>query len=1040
MSRAVLLIAILLASLGKLHAVDFSQSIRPILSDYCFRCHGPDEQERATDMRLDTEEGVAFAFQGGDFDKSEAWRRIHSTDPDEQMPPPEFHKSLSPEQIALLKEWMESGTSWSQHWAFVSPNRSDPPTVEGVEHPLDRFVAERLKREGLQLSPRASRETLIRRLKFDLLGLPPTVAETSEFVSDSSPHAYEHLVDRLLDSPHFGEHMATEWLDGARYADTNGYQNDFKRSMWPWRDWVINAFNANMPFDQFAIEQLAGDMLADATLEQRIATAFNRNHRTVTEAGSIEQEWLVENVIDRVETTSTVFLGLTMGCARCHDHKYDPISQREFYEFFSFFHNVKEKGVYQETRGNVAPLQPVLPADDLARLNDLRGQRSELESTEKQLQKEVPSLAGKWNPIDDAADDEKQVPKSAFRIDFAGDAIATSIDGTRIEPEKKTGSIDWPETIFGKSVSLSGLHELSYGQAITPGSSDAFSFTFWVKPEKMGSIVDKIDLERTSRGFDIFWREDGRLEMHLIHSWPDDALKVSTQEMRPVPKGQWSHVAISYDGSKKVAGFTIRVNGREVALKADQDQLKGSIAVETPIRIGVKSRDRLFFGRLLDLRYFDQVLSQDEVGAIAQERLSAIKTADSDGSTEAWQKDREALYINYSSSELANQVRETKSQLQQLKKELAELEAAQTVMVMEELAEPRQTYVLKRGEYDKPDKSQPVSAEIPRFLGTLPAGAKKDRLALAKWIVASENPLTARVRVNRIWQMLFGTGLVKSSENFGVQAEAPSHPELLDWLATEFVRLEWDTKALLKLIVTSDTYRQSSHITAELLAKDPSNRLLSRGPRFRLSAESIRDNALAVSGLLSTKVGGPSVKPYQPAKLWEELAGGAGEGPYVQSEGEDLYRRSLYIYRKRTVPHPATSTFDAPSFEICQVARARTNTPLQALALMNDVTYVEAARKLAERMLLEGGEEQSEQLSYGFQLATGRQPNRTELTTLESSYQRKREIFDSDPQAAEEFLKHGQSARSDKVAPEQFAAYSAVASVLLNLDETITKE
>lgn len=1038
--RLLLCAAATLLFAGPLFAVDFSQTIRPILSDHCFQCHGPDEKERAGDLRLDTEEGVAYAFAGGVFDESEAWRRIHSDDPDEQMPPPEFPKPLTATEIKLLENWMSDGTPWSQHWAFAKPVRIAPPDIDGTDHPIDRFIIERLRQEGLNLSKSANRETLIRRLKFDLLGLPPTPAETTEFLSDKQPRAYDRLVDRMLASPHFGERMAIEWLDGARYADTNGYQNDFKRSMWPWRDWVINAFNENLPYDQFIIEQLAGDMLPDPTINQRIATGFNRNHRTVTEAGSIQQEWLVENVIDRVETTATVVLGLTMGCARCHDHKYDPISQREFYQFFSFFYNVKEKGVYQETRGNVAPLQPILPPEDIDRLDSLRAELAKFEAKFKKLQKSLPAKAVEWKATDLPEAASADSPSSDFALGLLGSTDARLRDGSLIKPQKQSGDIGWKPSVFGEVAQFSGLHELSYGQVVSPNSDEPFSFAFWVKPEKMGSIVDKIDLELQSRGFDIFWQRDGRIEMHLIHSWPSDALKVAAEAENSVPRSEWSHVVVSYDGSKQASGVSFHVNGKSIKTKAINDELKSSIEVAAPFRICVKSRDRMFFGQLFDLRYFEQKLADRDIVKTANEGLARMLARERESLSKDDTLGRETLFGKFSQSQFAKTYRETAKDVAAAKEELAKLEAAQTVMVMEELAEPRQAYVLKRGEYDKPDKDQPVHAEIPAFLGSLPDDEEKNRLALAKWMVSAENPLVARVRVNRIWQMLFGVGLVKTSENFGVQAEAPSHPELLDWLATEYIRLDWDTKALLKLIITSNTYRQSSVITEKHLAKDPQNRLLARGPRFRLPAEMIRDNALAVSGLLTPKIGGPSVKPYQPPKVWEELAGGAGEGPYVQSKGDDLYRRSIYTYRKRTVPHPTSSTFDAPSFEICQVARARTNTPLQALALLNDVTYVEASRKLGERMLAEGGSTESARLEYGFRLVTGRRPDDAELELLVGSLQRKLNQFANHGSAAREFLSHGEFESLADYPPEQLAAYSAVASVLLNLDEAITKE
>ena len=1031
-----------MAILGMPHtrAVDFARDIRPILSDHCFQCHGPDEKERAAEMRLDTQEGILYAFAQGEFDESEAWRRIHAEDPDEQMPPPEFRKPLSATQIQLLQQWMNQQAPWSQHWAFAQPVHQDPPAVPGATHPIDRFIVARLREEGLEPSPQAARATLIRRLKFDLLGLPPTLEEIEAFIADDSPDAYEKLVDQLLASPHFGERMAIEWLDGARYADTNGYQNDFKRSMWPWRDWVINAFNENLPYDRFTIEQLAGDMLSKPTLQQRIATGFNRNHRTVTEAGSIPDEWLVENVVDRVETTATVFLGLTMGCARCHDHKYDPISQREFYQFFSFFHNVKELGVYQETRGNVAPLQPVLPPEELSKIDAIREQLATAKSKHKEMQVKLPGQAEAWSGTGWLQADAPQIPDSQFRLQLDGSADATLADGKRFSPIENSGKFGWLEGVFGVTAKFTGLHKLSYGQAIAPDRETPFTLAFWVRPNKMGSILDKIDLDQTSRGFDIYWQNKGQLEMHLIHAWPQDAIKVRTKQ-NIVPKGQWSHVAFSYDGSSKAAGIKLYVNGEQVSLIAKPDQLQNSFAVDEPLRIGRRSRGFDFFGSLSDLRYYDEQLGTAPISEMIRQGLIRLFAVEWNHNDKTLRERRDSLYANFSHDPFASELRELAALINDLENELKARETATpTVMVMEELPEPRPTYVLTRGEYDKPDKSQPVTADIPEFLGTISDRVKKDRLALAKWMVSPNNPLTARVRVNRLWAMLFGEGLVKTTENFGVQAEPPTHPKLLDWLATEFVRVGWDTKGLLKLIVTSDTYRQSSKVTAQLAAQDLGNTWYARGPRFRLPAELVRDNALAISGLLTAKVGGESIRPYQPEKLWDELAGGAGEGPYVQSKGDDLYRRSLYIYRKRTVPHPTTSTFDAPSFEICQVKRARTNTPLQALALLNDVTYVEAARRLGERMLSEGGENDPARLAYGFRLATGRQASDVERATLISSYARKRELFGKDAGAATRYISHGESKSTLDVPVEQLAAYTSVASILLNLDETITKE
>ena len=568
-------------------AVDFSQSVRPILSDHCFQCHGPDEQERQADLRLDTEAGVIQAFADGNFDESEAWRtnqlgRFRRADATAGVPASRFHT----QQRKLLSEWDCTKEHRGRNTGHSQSRRGKRHRNSLRPHILSTVLTrDKLREQGLEPAPRAARETLIRRLKFDLLGLPPTLAEIDQFVNDTSPDAYEQLVERLLASPQYGERMAAEWLDGARYADTNGYQNDFKRSMWPWRDWVIEAFSHNLPFDQFVVEQLAGDLLSSPSLEQRIATGFNRNHRTVTEAGSIPAEWLVENVIDRVETTATVFLGLTMGCARCHDHKYDPISQREFYQFFSFFHNVKEKGVYQEKRGNVAPLQPVLDAGEIALLNELRTELTAAESKLRALREELPKHAATWARAD-LPQPKTEVPQSTFRLKLAGGLAATLSDGSQLSPEVSTGTVGWESGILGQVAKLTGLHELSYGQAISPDREQSFTFTFWIKPSKDGAVLDKINPTENARGIDIYWKQPGRLEMHLIHSWAGDAIKVSTAEDGTVPPDRWSHVALSYDGTGKAAGIVLRVDGRKMPLKTEVDTLKSSFANDSPLRIG----------------------------------------------------------------------------------------------------------------------------------------------------------------------------------------------------------------------------------------------------------------------------------------------------------------------------------------------------------------------------------------------------------------------------------------------------------------------
>jgi mono/diheme cytochrome c family protein len=756
---------------GEAHPVDFSRDILPILSENCFACHGPDARTRKADLRLDAKESalrtkdpVIVPKKSGE---SELVSRVKSHDPDEVMPPPKTGKKLSAAQVELLVRWIDEGAAWHKHWAFEPITRPAVPAVRDTRwarNPIDRFILARLEKEGLEPAPAAGPATLVRRVSLDLVGLPPEPHEVDAFVMGGAT-AYDALVDRLLASPLNGERMAMDWLDGARYADTNGYQNDFARTMWPWRDWVISAYNRNLPFDRFAIEQLAGDLLPQAQIDQKIATGFNRNNRTVTEAGSIEEEWRIENAVDRVETTATVFLGLTVGCARCHDHKFDPVSQADFYRFLGFFNSVKEQGVYTETRGNVPPLLNLPSAAETKRLAELE---SALAAAKKR-------------------DDKKEV-------------------------------------------------------------------------EKLGK-----------------------------------------------------------------------------------------------------------------------------------------------------------------------------------EKEAAE-KAITSVMVMEDAPQPRPTFVLKRGRYDMPDQTRKVEPGVPASLPALPKDAALNRLGLAKWLIMPENPLTARVVANRIWQHHFGTGLVKTAENFGIQGEPPSHPELLDWLASELIRSGWDLKALHRLIVTSATYQQRSSAAPPLLARDPENRLLARGPRFRLAAEIVRDNALAIAGLLVRRIGGSSSKPYQPAGLWEELAGGAGEAPYVQDKGPKLYRRSLYVYRKRTVPHPGMATFDAPSREVCQVKRPRTNTPLQALELLNDVTYVEAARQLAQLAIEHGGSSPDERLSFAFRRALARAPTAAELDVLRRGLDRTLAAYRADKPAAEQLILLGDSPHDKALDPVLLAAYTAAAGVILNLDETITLE
>jgi hypothetical protein len=1024
--------------------LSFSTHIRPILSDKCVRCHGPDDATRQADLRLDQEPGVQAAFAGGDFAKSEAWRRLNSEVGDEQMPPPDSGKSLSAEDRAALRDWMESGAEWTPHWAFVRPQVREASLDRAawrseLRNEIDYFVAERLNREGLAMSPEADKPTLIRRLSFDLTGLPPTPAQIDEFVADNSSQAYERLVERLLASPHYGEHVALDWLDGARYADTNGYQGDFERSMWPWRDWVIEAFNANMPFDKFAIEQLAGDLLPESSVSQKIATGFNRNHRTVTEDGSIDEEWRVENVVDRAETTSGVFLGLTMGCARCHDHKYDPITQREFYEFYAFFNSVDEKGVYTEKQGNVPPMIELPSEDDRRRLAEV-DQRIQFAADE--LKHDIPDPKAEietWlqQATSNAdATENNVVPPIASLHDEADLAAILAVSNSSSNP-RATRAPKAVEGLLGDAFEFAGSESIKLDDALQLDRNSPFTLAVWVKPRlkeesDIGAIISTLD-EGDYRGLDVLVEEGGRLSVQLINRWPIDALKIIAQN--PLPHDTWSHVVVSYDGKSKAEGLLVFVNGDPWKVDVRADTLASTIKTGLPLRIGSRSVTRYFRGDLADLMLFDRELTVSETDSLLRTALRrGLAQIDLDSAEQSAKLDQIAALLP------GGKRREQARALDELNQEReAIVKSIPTVMVMQDLPTPRKTYLLKRGRYNTPDESEVLQPNVPAFLPPLPPGAARNRLTLAQWLVAPENPLTARVIVNRVWQRLFGTGLVKTSEDFGLQAEPPSHPELLDWLATSFIRNGWDLKQLQRTIVTSATYRQTSAVTPESYERDPENRLLGRGARLRLSAEMIRDNALAVSGLLTARIGGPSVMPYQPAGLWNDLAGGF-QPPYVQSQGENLYRRSLYTFRKRTVSHPTLNTFDAPSWEVCALKRASTNTPLQALALLNDVTYAEAARKFAERMVTEGGSTLVDRIRFAFRVATARAPTDEEVKTLSDGFSRYLSEFRQNPTSVEKLLKVGESPTTIQHDRVELAAYAILASVMLNIDETIVKE
>jgi hypothetical protein len=1030
--------------------VQFNRDIRPILSDNCFQCHGPDKAKRKARLHLDTEEG-AFARRDGPAllvpgkpAQSELWRRISTTDPKERMPLASSGRTLSPRQIELIRRWIEQGAKWQKHWSFLPPERPPLPAVRETRwprNPIDYFVLERLEREGLAPSAEADKTTLLRRVTLDLTGLPPTPAEVDAFLADPGPDAYEKVVDRLLQSPRFGERMAIRWLDAARYADTNGYQNDGERFMWRWRDWVIDAYNHNMPFDRFTIEQLAGDLLPHPTLDQRIATGFNRNHRGNAEGGIIPEEYAVEYVVDRVETTATVWLGLTMGCARCHDHKFDPLRQKEFYQVFAFFNNVPERGKAIKY-GNSPPMLKAPTRAQQEELGALDRRLAFAEARFEQLQPALAAAQAAWERSATAHVRADWTPPTGLVAHFPLDGArggrqppvptndAHQAPGS---PRFRDGSACFVPGKLGQAASFDGKRYLDAGNVGDFTFYDKFSLSAWIYPTdaRGGAILSRMTDAANADGYSLML-ENGRLHVNLVKRWLDDSLRVETQ--RSLPLNRWYHVLVTYDGSRVMDGVKVYVDGKPEKLNALLDDLNQDFKTTEPFRIGAGGGpESRFHGAIDDVRIYQIVLSPAQAELLATtDPIDRIVATPPDKRTPEQAHKLHGYFLEHFAPE---PVRQAHGQVAALRKEREQLvESFTTTMVMEELPTPRDAYVLIRGVYDK--HGEKVSAGVPASLPPLPRGVKPNRLGFAQWLTDPSNPLTARVSVNRFWQMLFGAGLVKTMGDFGSQGEWPTHPELLDWLATEFIRTGWDMKAMLKTIVLSATYRQSSHVTAELERKDPENQLLARGPRFRLSAEMVRDQALAVGGLLVERLGGPSVRPYQPAGLWKELA----DAVYTQDKGPSLYRRSLYTFWKRTVAPPEMITFDAAGREACSVQQARTNTPLQALTLMNDVTFVEAARALAQRIVLEGGASPQERLTLAFRLAVARRPTPAELNILVGDFRHQWDVFRKDRAAALQLLRTGEFHHSDRLDAAELAAYTAVAGLILNLDEVITKE
>jgi hypothetical protein len=1011
------LLAILTASTpGFAGEVEFNRDIRPILRETCFRCHGPDSASRKADLRLDKREEAikAGAIVPGNLNESELINRIISDDPEELMPPPASHKVLNAEQKELLKKWVASGAEYQPHWAFLPPIKGEPPKVKDekwARNPIDRFLLAKMEEKGLKPTTEADRRTLARRLSLDLTGLPPRPADVEAFVNDQALDYYEKYVDRLLDSPSYGEHRARYWLDAARYADTHGIHIDNYREIWAYRNWVIKAFNANQPFDQFTIEQLAGDLLPNRTLDQQVASGFNRCNITTSEGGAINEEYLVLYTRDRTETVSQVFMGLTTGCAVCHDHKFDPVSQKEFYELSAFFNNTTQAAM----DGNVKDTPPTVFVPDDTDRNRWESLFAEVAVTKKQF----------------------EARKEAARPEFQKWLAAATPDSIKAmiptDAQKLRARLDGRDSTAKTSVA----GELELADVGDFEKDQAFSYGLWVKPSRGnldGALLSRMDEGTDFRGWDL-WLEGGKVGAHIVHKWPEDALKVvSDGALKP---NAWNHVFVTYDGSGKASGIKVYLDGKLRATKVESDALRGSIRSKVALKVGQRNNSSKVEEAIYhDLRVFGKALAAEEVDRLFS--LTPIFDLVSKPADKRTGPEVESVFTWYQKTQ-DGPSKEIGARLATLETEQGAVKARGTIAhIMVERPELPSAYILYRGDYDK--RRDQVKADTPDALPPMPSDLPKNRLGFAQWLVRPEHPLTARVNVNRFWQEIFGTGLVKTTGDFGLSGDLPSHPELLDWLAVDFRDNGWNVKGFLKQIVTSAAYRQSAATTPEAVEKDPQNRYLARGPRYRMDAEMVRDYALSASELLVPKIGGPSVRPYQPEGVWEAVAmPGSDTRNYRQDKGEKLYRRSLYTFWKRAAPPASMDIFNAPGREVCTVRRERTNTPLQALVTLNDVQFIEAARHLAEVILKTGGDSDESRIDLLARKLLARPFRPEELKVVRESLDGLTAFYASHPDDASKLIAEGDSKADTALKIPTLAAWTMLANELFNLDEVLNK-
>jgi cytochrome c553 len=1025
----------------------YNRDVRPVLAEACFACHGPDKSARKARLRLDVREEAVKkgAIVPGKPGESTLVERIFSDEPGKLMPPAKSHKKLLPEQKELLKRWVAAGAEYQPHWAFIAPKRPALPAVRKagwVRNPIDRFVLAGMEKHGLSPAPEADRRTLARRLSLDLVGLPPSPAEVEAFVRDARPDAYERYVDHLMRSVHWGEHRGRYWLDAARYADTHGIHFDNFREMYSYRDWVIRAFNGNMPFDRFTVEQLAGDLLPGATLDQKVASGFNRCNITSNEGGLIPEEYLVLYTRDRTETVSQVWLGLTAGCAVCHSHKFDPLSQKEFYQMAAFFNN-STQGAMDGNIPNTPPTIMVPRMEDRPRWAAL--QRELTAGRQKVEARKATARAGfeKWLPTAGAAPLAARVPATGLVLhaplsEGAGDKVAVVVAGKPRTVGLPAGAAWGPGHVADKAYKTRPSGTLELADAGDLEKDRAFSYGAWVRlpPRPMnGAVMSRMDEKSAFRGWDL-WVENGQFGTHIVSAWPGNAIKVvGGPRVRP---NEWNHVFISYDGSGKAAGVRLYVNGAlQTNRNVSSDSLKGSIRTKVSFKLGRRTDGSPVHNALLqDVRVYDRALGDIEVGLLHRGTRAAYLARKPAAKRSGAEKDE--LFGWYLASEDKG-YQEATAALDRLRQEESAVRGRGTVAhVMQERPGAPTAFVLFRGDYDK--RREQVTAGTPAVLPPLQPGLPRNRLGFAKWLLRDDHPLTARVTVNRFWQELFGTGIVRTSGDFGATGEPPTHPELLDWLAVEFREEGWDVKRFFKLLVTSAAYRQSAAVTAEKREKDPHNTWLSRGPRFRMDAEMVRDYALAASGLLVRKIGGPSVRPYQPEGVWEAVAMiGSNTRDYRRDRGENLYRRSLYTFWKRAAPPASLEILNAPNRETCAVQRERTNTPLQALVTLNDPQFVEAARFLAEQAMKAGGARPAEGVDFLAKRLLARPFRPAEQHVVERMLGELLVKYRGKPAEAKKLISVGESKPAPGLDPEKLAAWTMLANALMNLDEVLNK-